>query len=83
MNDMRDVHAIERHQRKTQDRFRDSPEGMRTIASELRSDVRDIRDGNDQTAMLRLAAAFEQRADAIDERRARVSLRLQDVPAPA
>lgn len=49
---------------KDQERYSDSPAGMRATAAGLRQSAAHMVDSNDRDAMLRVAAGFEQRADA-------------------
>jgi len=48
---------------KEQERYGDSPAGMRATAAALRQSAAEMMDSNDREAMLRVAAGFEQRAD--------------------
>lgn len=49
-------------ERKAEDRYADSPPGLRATAAELRRQAGAMIDRNDRDTMLRLAAGYEQRA---------------------
>lgn len=51
-------------ERKAEDRYGDSPPGMRATAAQLRRQAGDMTDRNDRDTMLRLAAGYEERAAA-------------------
>lgn len=49
--------------RRASERAKNSPEGMRGTARQLRQNASQMRDGCDRDAMLRLAAEYERRAN--------------------
>src|SRR5689334_23205339 len=55
--------ALVAAERKADERIAASPLGMRATASELRRKAHEMKDRNDQDAMVRLAAHYEERAD--------------------
>ena len=54
--------AIAVARRKAEERYRESPAGMRAAAAELRRSAIEMTDTNDRDAMLRVAAGYEQRS---------------------
>jgi hypothetical protein len=54
--------ALQGVQDRVAERARNSPEGMREAASELRSKARTMGNSGDRDAMLRIAAGYETRA---------------------
>jgi hypothetical protein len=56
------------------ERTRNSPEGMRITAQDLRKRAREMRNATDRDAMSRIASGYERRADELAERlKARVA----------
>lgn len=49
---------------KSEERYADSAPGMQAQAVQLRRRAMEMKDSNDRDAMLRLAAGYEQRANA-------------------
>lgn len=50
-------------ERKAEELRADSPIAMHAVAADLRRDAAEMRDGNDRTFMIRLAAEYERQAD--------------------
>jgi hypothetical protein len=50
------------------ERARNSSQGLRQTARELRDHAPEVVDENDRTAMLRLASEFERRANHLEQR---------------
>ena len=55
--------ALVAAKREANERYPDSPTAMLAAAAELRRNASDMGDSNDRNAMIRLATAYEQRAD--------------------
>jgi hypothetical protein len=58
--------ALEATRRNTAERAKNSPNGMRTTAQELRNRARAMRDCSDRDAILRLAVQYERRAQELE-----------------
>lgn len=58
-----DNHAIAAAQRRAEDQYAESPVGMHAAAADLRRHAVHMMDSNDRATMIRLAAAYERRAD--------------------